>query len=150
MEKTMEKPVVDIDTTIAADPATVWKAMTRKKTAMFPDTEIDTDWKVGHPIALSGMHQGKPFEDGGEIKAYEEGKELAFTHWSKKPGQQGQPENYHLVRYRLEPQGDKTRVTLTQFNEGKDTSIDDKMKAEFEKTFRSMLEGLKKSAEAMH
>ena len=146
----MEKPVVDIDTTIAADPATVWKAMTRKKTAMFPETEIETDWQIGHPISLSGMHQGKPFEDGGEIKAYEEEKELAFTHWSKKPGQKGQPENYHLVHYKLEPHGDKTHVSLTQYNQGKDTSIDDKTKAEFKKTFQMMLAGLKQSAEAMH
>jgi uncharacterized protein YndB with AHSA1/START domain len=145
----MQKPVIELETTIAADPRTVWKAMTRKQSAMFPGTEVETDWEVGHPLTIHGEWQGKAFEDHGEIRHFEAEEELAFTHWSGKDGT-ARPESYHVVRYRLEPEGNKTRVTLSQFNEGKKTDLDAKTKAEFEKNWKMMLDGLKHSAEAMH
>ena len=140
----MDKPVVEVNTTINADAATIWKLMTAKKTAMFPGSTVETDWQPGHPMTLNGEWQGKSFTDYGEIERADEEHELSFTHWSKTPQR---PENYHLVRYRLEPDGSKTRVSLAQFNKGKDTSIDAKTKAEFEKTWTMMLDGLKKAAE---
>lgn len=146
----MQKPVVEVDTTIAADPRTVWKAMTRKQSAMFPGTQVETDWEVGHPISFKGEWEGRPYKDKGEIQSFEEGKELSFTHWSEMSGEADRPENYHVVRYRLEPVGGKTRVTLSQFNEGKDTDLDPKTKAEFKKNWQMMLDGLKKSAEGLH
>jgi uncharacterized protein YndB with AHSA1/START domain len=144
----MQKPVIEVSTTISADPGTVWAAMTRKKTAMFPDTELETDWEVGHPITLEGKHQGKPFTDHGEIRSLKEERELSFSHWSGKEGSE-QPESYHVVRYKLEPEGEKTKVTLSQFNEGRDTELKAETRLEFEKTWRMMLDGLKASAEAM-
>lgn len=146
----MQKPVVEVDTTIAADPETVWKAMTGKQSAMFPGTEVDTDWEVGHSILFKGEWKGKPFKDKGEIQTFREEEELSFTHWSELSGEADKPENYHVVRYRLEPVGEKTKVTLSQFNEGPKAELDAKTKAEFEKNWKVMLDGLKKSAEAMH
>ena len=146
----MQKPVVEVDTTIAADAATIWKAMTRKQSAMFPGTEVDTDWEIGHPITFSGEWKGKPFKDKGEIQTFKEAEELSFTHWSAMSGEADRPENYHVVRYRLEAQGERTRVTLSQFNEGDKAEIDAQTRAEFKKNWTMMLEGLKKSAEGMH
>lgn len=108
----MAKPVIEVDTTIAAAPGTVWKAMTAKKSALFPGTEVETDWQVGHPMTIHGEWQGKSFEDHGEIQSFEAEEELSFTHWSGKEGK-SRPESYHVVRYRLEPQGGKTKVTLS-------------------------------------
>lgn len=146
----MQNPVIEVDTLIAADPETIWSAMTNKQSAMFPGTTVETDWQVGHPISFSGEWKGKPFRDKGEIQSYEEAEELSFTHWSALSGEDDQPENYHLVRYTLERAGDKTRVRLSQFNEGPKPELDPKTKAEFERNWKMMLEGLKKSAEAMH
>ena len=42
----------------------------------------------------------------------------------------------------------RTRVTVSQFNEGEETEIDAKTKAEFEDNWMAMLEGLKQTAEA--
>lgn len=142
----MEKPVVEVDTTIAADPKAIWAAMTARQSAMFPGTTVETDWKAGHPITFSGEWKGKPFKDRGEIQSVEEGRELSFTHWSELSGQPDQPENYHVVRYQLEPQGGKTRVSLAQFNRGK-TDVDAKTKAEFEKNWMMMLNSLKDAVE---
>lgn len=144
----MHKPVVEVDTTIAAPSATVWKAM--KGGAMFPGTRIETDWKIGHPIVFKGEWKGRSFIDRGEIQSLAEAKELSFTHWSDKDGTGKRPPSYHVVKYQLEPAGARTRVTLSQFNEGEETEIDAKTKAEFEDNWTMMLEGLKQSAEGMH
>lgn len=138
--------VVEVETKVAADPATVWKAMTARHTAMFPGTEVDTDWKVGHPIIFSGEWKGKPFHDKGEIQTFDAPRELAFTHWSEMSGETDRPENYHVVRFSLAREGDGTRVAVEQVNKGK-SEIDGKTKAEFEKNWRMMLDGLKKSVE---
>jgi len=141
----MQKPVVEVGTSISAPASAVWKAM--QAGAMFPGTEIETDWKIGHPITFKGEWQGKSFTDRGEIQTLSEGRELSFTHWSDNEGSGRRPASYHLVKYELEPAGQGTRVTLSQFNEGEDKSIDARTKAEFEKNWTMMLEGLKKSVE---
>lgn len=141
----MQKPVVEVDTTIAAPAAKVWKAM--QAGAMFPGTTIDTDWKIGHPITFKGEWQGKSFVDRGEIQTLSPESELSFTHWSDKDGSGERPASFHVVKYQLEPAGKNTRVILSQFNEGEDKRIDAKTKAEFEKNWTMMLDGLKKTAE---
>jgi uncharacterized protein YndB with AHSA1/START domain len=145
----MQKPVIEVSTSIAADPRTIWKAMTSKKSAMFPGTQVNTGWAVGDDMTISGEWNGTAFEDHGEIRSVEEAKELSFTHWSDKEGKD-RPASYHVVRYRLEPEGEETKVTLSQFNEGKDTALEPQTKAEFEKNWKMMLDGLKKSAESMN
>jgi uncharacterized protein YndB with AHSA1/START domain len=142
----MDKPVVEVETTVGADRETVWKAMTARKTAMFPGTDVDTDWKVGHSITFTGEWKGKKFKDKGEIETFDAPKELAFTHWSEMSGE-ARPENYHVVRFVLKREGEKTKVTLSQVNKGK-AEVDAKLKAEFKKNWQMMLDGLKKSVEA--
>lgn len=141
----MQKPVVEVDTTIAASAAKVWKAM--QQGAMFPDTRIETDWKIGHPITFKGEWQGRSFTDRGEIQTLSEAHELSFTHWSDKDGSGKRPASYHVVKYQLQPSGKDTKVILSQFNEGEDKAVDDKTKAEFEKNWTMMLDGLKKASE---
>jgi uncharacterized protein YndB with AHSA1/START domain len=118
--------------------------------AMFPGTKIETDWEIGHPITFRGEWQGKSFTDRGEIQSLSEAHELSFTHWSDKDGSGKRPPSYHLVKYALEPAGQGTRVTLSQFNEGEEQSIDARTRAEFEKNWTMMLEGLKTAVEGAH
>jgi uncharacterized protein YndB with AHSA1/START domain len=141
----MEKQIVDIETTIAADAGEVWKALTGPGATVMPMTKVETDWTVGHPIVFSGEWKGKSFEDHGEIKKVAEDREVIFTHWS---GDRVQPEDYHVVRYALSADGKATKVRLTQSNIGPKAEVDDKTAAEFTKTFGLMLDQLKKTAEA--
>src|SRR3569833_1042869 len=141
----MDKPVVEVQTEIDADPKTVWSAMTAKKSPMFMGATMDTDWSPGSDYTLHGEFNGKSFTDYGEIETAEPGKELSFTHWSKT---KERPESYILVRYRPEPDGKRTKVTLAQFGRGKQQDFDDKTKAEFRKNWTTMLDGLKKASEA--
>ncbi|MEO6012963.1 MAG: SRPBCC domain-containing protein [Devosia sp.] len=141
----MDEQVVEIVTSVDADTATVWKAMTNSKSPMFMGATMDTDWSPGSQYKLHGEWGGKPFEDFGEIEVADAPKELSFTHWSKT---EQRPESYNALRFRVERDGDGSKVTLTQFARGKAKSYDDKTKAEFKKTYGMMLDGLKTAAEA--
>ncbi len=141
----MEKQIVDIETIIDADAAKVWQALTGPGATVMPMTKVETDWTVGHPIVFSGEWKGKPFEDHGEIRKVAEEREVIFTHWA---GDRPRPEDYHVVRYALSSDGDKTKVRLTQSNIGPKPEVDDKTADEFAKTFGMMLDQLKKTAEA--
>lgn len=141
----MEKLVVDIETTIAADRDTVWQALTGEGATVMPGTKVETDWQAGHPIVFSGEWKGKAFEDHGEIRSVAEGEQVTFTHWS---GARPQPADYHLVRYALTPEDGTTRVRLTQSNIGPNAEVDEQTRAEFTRTFQMMLDQLKTTAEA--
>jgi uncharacterized protein YndB with AHSA1/START domain len=140
----MEHRVVDIETTIAADVAKVWKALTGEGASVMPMTKVETDWKPGHPIVFSGEWEGKAFEDHGEIVSVAERQSLSFTHWS---GKGERPDDYHLVTYSLSSSGADTKVSLAQSNIGPKPQPSDKTKADFAKTFQMMLDSLKQSSE---
>ena len=142
----MTKPLIQIDTVIDADSASVWQALTQKKSAMFMGADVDTDWRVGSPVRFTGEFNGKPFRDHGEIRAAQAGSRLAFTHFSESSGKADRPENYNLVDIRLDPQGERTLVTLTQTPQG-GGQPDPETAAKFRKNWEAMLRALKKAAE---
>ena len=81
----MDKPVVEVDTTINADAAKVWSAMTHKTSPLFMGATMDTDFKPGSKYTLHGEWNGNKFTDYGAIETAEPNRELSFTHWSKTP-----------------------------------------------------------------
>jgi uncharacterized protein YndB with AHSA1/START domain len=137
----MTEPLITVDTTINDDASSVWDALTQKKSAMFLGADVDTDWREGSPMKLSGEFQGRKFEDHGEIRASEPRRHLAFAHFSG-----DQNENGNLVDIRLEPAGEGTKVTLSQSPMGGQRPDESKI-AEFRKNWEMMLGGLKKAAE---
>jgi hypothetical protein len=62
---------------------------------------------------------------------------LVVTHFSPMSGQEDVPENYHRITYRLDDEGDTTRLTLEQDNTPP-ASVD-----EFRSTWQTMLGNLK-------
>jgi uncharacterized protein YndB with AHSA1/START domain len=141
----MEKLVSGAEITINAPIETVWHAITNSKIALMPGTTVESSWDVGDPITFEGEFNGQPFKDFGEITDKDEGKAVAFSHWSKTPER---PEDYHVVRYELDDKVDATRVKLTQTNVGSHPDVDAKTKAEFDKNWQMMLAHLKKATEA--
>ena len=90
---------------IDAPPEKVWRALTDPeiiKKYMF-GSEVKTDWKPGSPITWKGEFEGRAYEDKGEIISVEPGRRLEVTHFSPLTGQEDRPENYHRVRYDLQP-----------------------------------------------
>ncbi len=137
----MTEPLITVETTVKADASAVWDTLTQKKSAMFLGADVDTDWREGSPMKLSGEFHGKAFHDHGEIRAAEPMRHLAFTHFSG-----NQAENGNLVDIRLEPNGDSTKIRLSQTPLSGERPGEAKI-AEFRKNWGMMLNALKQEAE---
>jgi uncharacterized protein YndB with AHSA1/START domain len=99
--------------------------------------DVETDWQVGSPITMKGEYQGKAFEDSGEVRSFEPVRKLAYTHRSG-----GDPAKEHLVTFELKPVGDDSTAVVVVQDGGGDAPD---QKAQFEKTWAMMLEGLEKA-----
>ena len=129
----------------------VWKALTDPDLVKqyFMGATVKTDWQVGHPITFSGTWKDKPFEDKGEILDFKPEKEMSYSHWSPLSGAEDVPENYHVVHIALGDADGGTKVTLEQSNlNGGVTEADRSSRADYEKNWKSTLQGLKKVAES--
>jgi len=105
-------------TTINAPASKVWDALTKPdliKQYLF-GTQVTTDWQVGSPISYKGIWNGKAYEDKGRVLQMEVGKLLVSTYWSSLSGLPDVPANYKTVRYELNTEGNRTRLTITQDN----------------------------------
>ncbi len=128
----------------------VWKALTEPDlvSQYFMGATVKTDWQVGHPITFSGTWKDKPFEDKGKILSFEPEEEMSYSHWSPLSGADDVPDNYHVVHISLADANGGTKVTLEQSNlNGEVTDADRASRADYEKNWKSTLEGLKKVAE---
>ena len=135
-----ENHVAKASMLINAPVSRVWDALTKPeliKQYLF-DTDVISDWKVGSPIVYRGEWEGKPFEDKGEILAFEPEKKLVSTHWSPLSGVPDTPENYHTVTYDLLSREDKTELTITQ-----DKNATEQEKVHSEENWNAVLVGLK-------
>jgi uncharacterized protein YndB with AHSA1/START domain len=137
--------VATATTNIDAPPSVVWKALTNPsdiKQYMFGTTVI-SNWRTGSPITWKGEFQGKSYEDKGQILAFEPNERLEYSHFSPRSGKPELPENFHTVTIELAPEGNGTRVTLSQDNNGSEQE-----RAHSTKNWESMLSGLKKLVES--
>ena len=140
----MSGHVATAECKIDAQPEDVWEALTtpaKIRQYMF-GSEVSTDWKPGSPITWRGEFEGKAFEDKGEIISFEPARRLEVTHFSPLTGQEDRPENYHRVRYELQPANGGTVVRLTQ-----DNSSSAEEAEHSGATWQMMLDGLKKVVE---
>lgn len=131
-------------TTIAAPAEKVWNALVTPATIkqyMF-GTTVTSDWKEGSSITWKGEWKGKAYEDKGVIRQFRPGRALQYTHFSPLGGLPDKPENYHTVTVQLSPEGNQTRVSLTQ-----DNNPTEEARAHSEKNWGMMLDGLKKLLE---
>jgi uncharacterized protein YndB with AHSA1/START domain len=146
----MPETTADVSQSIESDPAQVWEALINpeKIREYYLGAEVETDWKVGSPITWRGEWQGKPYSDKGEILDVEPLRHLAYSHWSPMTGSEDVAENYHRVDIDLTEVDGGTEVRLRQSNLlGGVTEGDRQSRAEFEKNWRSMLQGLRKVVE---
>jgi uncharacterized protein YndB with AHSA1/START domain len=104
--------------------------------------QVETDWTPGSSITWRGEMKGKRYEDKGTILQVDAGRLLQYTHFSPLGGQPDLPENYHTVTIELFPDGETTRVSLSQDN---NTTSDAQQHSE--QNWQQMLEGLKKLVE---
>ena len=131
--------------TVDAPARKVWHALVTPhaiKEYMF-GTTVESAWKEGSPITWKGDWQGKSYEDKGVIIRVQPGRTLAYTHFSPLSGLPDRPDNYHTVTIELTPEGNGTRVALSQ-----DNNATDEARQHSEKNWGMMLAGLKEYVES--
>jgi uncharacterized protein YndB with AHSA1/START domain len=141
------QPSAQVDKLIAASAPDIWTALTTPATLkqFFFGADVITNWKVGSPIRMKGEFKGNTYEDKGDIVTFDPPRQLSFSHWSAMSGQADTAANYHLVTFDLVPEGAATKVTLSQANlMGGVTASDIAHRAEYEKNWASVLDGLAK------
>jgi uncharacterized protein YndB with AHSA1/START domain len=146
MNEITAEATADID----ASPSEVWRSLTdpARLKQYYLGAEVETDWQVGSPITFKGDWEGKPYEDKGEILVFEPERKLAYSHFSPMGGKPDAPENYHAVEVTLDEREGTTRVTLRQSNlKGGATDEDRANRDDYEKNWKQMLDGLKKTTE---
>ena len=133
---------IDID----APPERVWQTLVEPELVAryMHGTAVETNWAVGSPIVWRGEWEGKPYEDKGEVLAFDPPRRLSVTHWSPLTGDADEPANYHHVTYELQPLGDdRTTLTLTHGNSPSQKAADGMI----EGGWTPMLQELRKVAE---
>jgi len=136
-------PTAQATRMIPAKPDEVWETLTSRKgmKAYMMGADVETDWQVGGPITMHGKIKGKAFDDHGEVRSFLPRRRLSYTHTSS-----AAPDKTHLVTYELTPRDGGTEVTVIQENlNGRVGPEDLKHRAEFDKTWAKMLEGLEKA-----
>jgi uncharacterized protein YndB with AHSA1/START domain len=131
--------------TVHAPVEAVWRALTDPelvKEYMY-GTHLETDWKVGSPIAWKGEWKGNAYEDKGTVLAYDPNRLLTVTHWSPMDGSEDKPENYRTVSYELAERDGDTILTLKQDNNPTQEAADTMA----EQNWGPVLEGLRAVAE---
>ena len=116
MAQRIEKTII-----IKASPSAVWDTLTNPSMMNQwmgePEmgTEIITDWKVGNPIVIKGIHHIK-FENKGTVLQFESNKVLRYNYLSSLSRLPDKHENYSIIEFRLEPVENKTLLSLTLAN----------------------------------
>jgi uncharacterized protein YndB with AHSA1/START domain len=136
--------VATADVHVAAEPAQVWVALTEPEqiAAWMMGSTVETSWEVGSPITWDGEHDGKAYQDKGEVLTYDEPTTLAVTHYSPTMGQPDEPESYHTLVYSLETEDEGTHLSLTQ-----DGNESEEQAEQFSGSWQQMLDGLKEHVE---
>ncbi len=131
-------------TDVAAPPERVWAALTdpAQIATYMQGSKVTTTWEVGSPITWDGEYDGRGYQDKGEVLTYDEPRVLSVTHYSPMMGQPDEPENYHTLVYTLTPDGERTRLELTQDGNESQEQAD-----QFSQNWQGMLDGLKAQVE---
>lgn len=116
MEEIISKKVA-----INAPVAQVWNAvtdiglMTTWMGGPELDLKIQTSWEPGTPIIISGFHHA-PFENKGIVLEYLPEQVVSYNFLSSISRLPDSAENYSVIRFVFEPQGEQTLLLLTITN----------------------------------
>lgn len=114
----MKGHIAEAKVLVVAPPERVWNALTDPEQVRhyMMGTNLETDWQPGSQITWSGEYAGKAYVDRGEVLEADEGKRLAYTHYSPLSGAADSPENYHTLVWTLNEIADGTELSVSQDN----------------------------------
>ena len=100
---------------IAAPPPRVWDMLVAPDAGtVWRNADFETDWQVGSPIAISAHIGTKTYRDKGEVLAFEPGKRLSYSHWSRVSGLPDTPDGHSTITMTIAPAGTGTLLTVEQ------------------------------------
>ena len=137
---------VDKSIVINASKAKIWKTLTDPsliKEYLY-GTETITDWRVGSDLIFQGEWQGQQYKDKGHIIENTPEKILQYDYWSGFSGLEDLPENYSLVTYSMEDEGDRVRLRVKQIGFGSEQN-----QSHSETGWPQVLEKIKEISEAL-
>jgi len=126
----------DID--IDASPERVWETITIRASEVTFGAQVESDWRVGSPVAWTGRRHGQTFQDTGVVVDAVAPYRLVLTHASGGSGEAAP----HRITYELSGSGDGTHVELSQ-----DGNPSDGAAGEASARWREHLEAVKRRAE---
>ncbi len=108
-----------IENTIIIDaaPDVVWRFLTEPELMKQwmgekeMDIKVETDWKVGNPITITGFHHAN-FQNTGIVVDYNNQERLSYSHLSSLSGLPDVLENYSSITFLLETIDQNTQLTL--------------------------------------
>lgn len=128
---------------INAPVSAVWRALITPeliKQYLF-GTDAFSDWKEGSELHFKGEYEGKEYHEKGKITKMDENKIFQYTYLMG--GIEDTPDNYMLITNKLEEDGDKTKLILTQEN-----IKTEEVKKHSEENWKQVLQSLKNIVES--
>jgi uncharacterized protein YndB with AHSA1/START domain len=139
-----ENLVAEASVAISAPRAAVWDALVSSeanKQFMF-GSDVVSDWREGSAITWKGEWKGRKYEDKGRILQAKPERLLQYTHYSPLSEEPEVEENYHTITIELSDTRGGTQVVLRQ-----DRNRTEEARAEAQKNWEMMLQGVKKYVE---
>jgi uncharacterized protein YndB with AHSA1/START domain len=103
-----------------------------------------TDWKVGNEIRFVNEWEGNVYEQWGKVLEFSPYTLIKYSLFAPRPGLEDKPENYFIMSYILNDNGDSTELIIKQDDNRPKTSNQES----YEEDDNSILLGLKKLVEA--
>lgn len=102
---------------ISATTKTVWNVLTNPDfIKQWLGVTVKTDWTIGSPITFSFSWEGKEYEDKGHVLKYELQSIFSYDYWSGFSGTTDSPENYSIIEFNLNNNGEQTTLRLKHSN----------------------------------
>lgn len=107
----------ELNTLVNAPTPVVWDSLVRTEKMKLwmgePEMEIgvETDWKVGSPMVVSGIHHLR-FRNIGVVLEFKDMERLSYTHLSSLSRLPDESGNFTTLTFSLTPQGDATSLAL--------------------------------------
>lgn len=114
----MEATIIEKSIDINAGRDRVWNVLTEPALMLQwmgdPEMELEvhTQWTVGQPLIITGVHH-LPFENKGIVLAAEPGQRLQYSQLSSLSQLEEKEDNYSIFEFILTPVGTQTRLSLT-------------------------------------
>ncbi|SEC35910.1 SRPBCC family protein [Paenibacillus sp. GP183] len=77
-------------------------------------SDLLTDWQVGSDIRFHSEWEGTVYEQWGKVLEMVQYNRIKYTLFAPRPGLEDKPENYFVMSYVLNEEGNNTLLTIEQ------------------------------------